>query len=205
MRRRLAILLAAALAASTFAVLAPTRPAVADTDACAGTGTAIVGAPGLLYPGVGNSVTTTGTTTNSTVQLARKLPFSFAFHSPPQGTCSFKAGLFATGLVSGWCGHSWGTGVTDNGHRFAWVQAGPSWVITGELDGLIQAVPDVLAGESCATGALGFVIAGAVELRHCAASKTKSETLTPDIPDELALNVHVTTNNDQHMWHKACV
>ena len=133
-------------------------PASADVDVCAGTGTATLNQP-LTYPGIGGPVTT---------------GFSFGFTA---GTCVFKAGLSATGTVSGWCGLSSGQGETNSGHRFVWQGVGGELVLVGEVNGVVNAIPDALQGESCITGADRFLVQGAVEKSHCVGgTKVKTNT-----------------------------
>ncbi len=159
MKRRIALLLAASAVATTFALGAGAAPASADTDLCAGTGSANLSAS-LFYPG-GAPVTAS---------------FSFGF---TVGACHAKPeGLFAAGTVTGWCGLSVGAGATHNGHRFHWLGVGGELILTGEVTGVVNAVPNALANQFCSTGANSFLVQGAVAKTHCA-NKTKSNT---DIP-----------------------
>ncbi|HEX2039387.1 MAG TPA: hypothetical protein VHF47_06600 [Acidimicrobiales bacterium] len=214
MRRRLAALLSAALAASTLAILGSGDPAVAN-NVCAGTGTAAIATPGLFYPGVGTTTSTAlpGSASLTLHALPKLLPFSFA----PGATGACVTGAFdvaANGFVSGWCGHSWGTGITTTGYRFSWVSVGGSLVVTGGLFGTVKAVPDALSGQSCATGALGFIIAGAVGFIHCNILKNKLDTLAFSFPDPFfqtlttvaGTSFHLTVaGGNYHVWHKLCI
>ncbi|HEX2040006.1 MAG TPA: hypothetical protein VHF47_09790 [Acidimicrobiales bacterium] len=219
-RRRLAALLATALTASTLAVLATAQPAAA-TQVCAGAGTAVVGSPGLFYPGAATVTFGTGTHTTTTTIAhiwPKLLVFAFSF-AGGIGTCApnVTKGLSAAGQVAGWCGHSWGTGITNNGFRFAWVSAGSMLLITGGLVGVINAVPNALAGESCTSGALNFLVTGAVVKVHCTFAKTKTDTLiifprqeflttTPYPPPFTGLlNTHlIIPEGNYHVWYKLC-
>ncbi|HVF74323.1 MAG TPA: hypothetical protein VM938_04690 [Acidimicrobiales bacterium] len=149
MKRRLALLLAAASIA-TVGMLAPTSPASADTDVCAGTGTATLGAPGLGYP---------------VVTPSRTVPFSFGFTA---GTCTpVKTSLSASGTVTGNCGLSTGSGSTTNGHSFSFTSTGTVLVLTGDLSGTVSAVPDATHSGSCTNGtATRFLITGEVVKTH---------------------------------------
>ena len=175
MTRRIAVFLSALLAAGTLAVLAP-QPAGA-IEVCAGQGTAFTGAP-LTYPGLSTSAQTT---------------FAFVFTIGacphiPSGT-TFKP-LTATGSVLGWCGLSSGAGITGNGDLFAWVGVGGLLIMTGHAGGLVHATPDILAGESCISGADAFIITVAVVLLNC------TTLLGPDI-DQLT---GLPNGDDFHIW-----
>ena len=212
MKRPLASLLATTLAAGTVAALAPASPASADTNVCAGTGTAFTSP--IFYP---VSLTPSGTTANATVLAPNTGSFFFLFTFGGVGACvpDLGKGLTATGTVSGWCGHSSGTGVTGQGHRFAWVEAGSLAVITGEVTGVAQVGPDpFVPGNSCFTGATQFLVNLAFVLSHCAVLKQKNLTavtipvpathlLTPPV---FGISAHVTTfPRTQHYWTKVCL
>jgi hypothetical protein len=89
-------------------------------------------------------------------------------------------GLFASGTVSGWCGLSSGHGSTHNGHRFAWLGVGGELVLTGELVGVVNAVPNVLGGQSCASqqGASQFLVQGGAVKVDCPTELVKSKAST---------------------------
>jgi len=181
MRRRIASLLGAALVLSALAVLSP-APASADTNVCAGQGIANV-APGLTYPVT--AVTTTAPSLDVRVRQPRTSGFAFNFTI---GTCAPDLGkaLNATGTLTGWCGHSSGQGVTSNGHAFSFVSAGSFLLITGEVTGIVNAIPDptLLPGNSCNsdTGAFRFLVTGAALLHHCVAVNTVTLQTVPIPP-----------------------
>jgi hypothetical protein len=157
--KRIAMLLSAATVATAVAMFAPASPVSADTDVCAGTGTAQLSG-GLVYPAIDPN--------------ARNVGFSFSFSA---GACVAKPeGLFASGTVSGWCGLSSGRGATHQGHRFAWLGVGGELVLTGEVVGVVNAVPNALAGQSCTTnpgGASQFLVQGAALKVHCTVKPVK--------------------------------
>jgi len=223
MRRRLGALLTAVLVGTILTALGPAQPAGADTEnVCAGIGAANIAAPGLFYPLVGTTTTTSGTGGGSLTLHALPKLLAFGFSTSGTFLCAPVADFTsAGGLVSGWCGHSWGDGTTNLGQRFNWVSAGTFLVVTGMLLGVVSATPDVLGGQSCATGALNFLVAGAVgTIRHCNIAKNKLATLLFSFPDPL-LGLHTlttaTTNGtdtsfhltvaggNYHIWHKLCV
>ena len=176
MKRRLASLLATTLAAATLAVLAPASPAHADTNVCTGQGVANTGP--LVYP-----VTTLPL---GTVTVTQPRVVGFAFNVA-FGTCApdLGKGLTATGIINGWCGHSSGQGVTGNGHRFTWIEAGSIALVTGEVTGVAHIIPDpTIAGNSCLTGATSFLVTFAIVLSHCTISKFKT-TITIPFPATL--------------------
>lgn len=159
MRRRFAAFLATLLAAGTLAVLAP-QPANA-IDICAGTGTASTDP--VFYPPF------TGTLTPGNARLTFRFTFTVGscVHLP---TAGMGKTINAGGTFSGWCGLSSGTGMTDNGALFAWVGLGSMLVLTGHLEGLVNATPDVVNQESCSptgTGALNFLVTGGAVLLNC--------------------------------------
>jgi hypothetical protein len=212
MKRKLAVLLAAMLAGATSMVLTPS-PAAA-TDVCAGTGTADV-TPGLLYPVTANS----GPQARLLIGDSTQHTFSFGFTT---GTCApnltkSTVSPFATGVLLGYCGHSFGFGTTWNGHSFAWVSVGGTLVITGHLIGVVNAVPNpTIAGNSCihvgttadlaTAGALTFIINGAVLLVHCS-SLTTVDQLTPLVTTGVLPSpaAHVTVDIGHHVWASVCV
>lgn len=155
MKRRIAMLLSATALAASVAVFAPTSPASATVDdVCAGEGLATLTGAAFTYPVVGH------------LKLA-SFQFNFAL-----GTCVTKLALNATGTVHGWCGFSVGEGVTGNGYYFQWQGVGGTLVLTGGVPGLlalrlygvVNVEPNPIAGESCVSGADGFLVIGAVAL-----------------------------------------
>ena len=175
MRRRLASLLAASLLGTALMMLAPASPANAVGVCVGAVGSATV-APGLTYP-----VTATPTGIRPAVQAGFGVVFPLG-----TGTCVNTVGptlkgLSATGTLSGWCGHSSGTGTTNTGEDFAYVSLGTLLVTTGELTGVVSAVPDTLAGHSCNSqnGAGGFIISGLAVKLTCMLGGLAGTTLPP--------------------------
>jgi hypothetical protein len=219
MRRRLAMLLSATLVAGIAAVLVPASPASAGVHVCGGVGTAEL-ATGLTYP---ETVTTAlpPHPVHSTVQQPRTTGFLFTLDV---GTCAnsnaptVKTTVDAVGVVSGWCGLSSGSGnlALGNNPRFAWVGVGGTLVLTGGVVGVVNAVPDTLAGSTCNSnaGATDFLVNGAVVASdHCTA-KTKTLTTTPVDPTLTTMLISpngtpvaaVSTHTGPwHVWTKACV
>lgn len=198
MKRHLASLLAAAVGTSVLAV-APVSPAAADTNVCAGHGTATTSGP-LVFPVTSSPLGTV------TVHQSRTVTFGF---STSLGTCAPDLGksLTATGQLSGWCGHSSGHGITGNAHRFAWVSAGTVLVLTGDVTGIAHAAPDVLTGQSCMTGATSFLVTFGVLLLHCPvdAFKTKQLVKPPTLTTSTTVGP-VSVNTGAMTTHvKLCV
>ena len=171
MRRRIAILASAVLAAvPALVTLGSSQPASA-TGVCAGTGTASLSV-GLVYPLSDTTVNTggpvPGLTTTVTVHGLRTANFGLTITT---GACSDGTSLSATGTLHGWCGHSAGTGVSGDGHLFGYTSAGSILVVTGGLVGVAHAAPDTVGGQSCngatSPGASVFIVAGAVAKVHC--------------------------------------
>ena len=157
MLRRIGTLAAAAFMGTALVAVIPASPASASTEVCVGQGTATTGA--LYYPGFPPV-----TTTPNTVGYAFTLD-GVGFCLPSLGTLS------AAGTLTGWCGHSTGTGTVDGHHNYSHVSAGSFLVVlpTGSVPGgtavgLVNAVPDATAGQSCITGATRFIVTGAVVL-----------------------------------------
>lgn len=130
------------------------------------------------------------------------------------GTTTSKT-LSAWGVVSGWCGLSSGVGVTADGFRFGWVGVGSILVVTGGIVGVVNAVPDTLAGETCNRnkndGALQFLLASAGLKMHCVAKqKTLTEVAVPNgalvtvntLPVQ-TVNIHL--DGTWHVTTKTCV
>jgi hypothetical protein len=219
MRRRLASLLAAVLAASTLGVLSSAQPAPA-ADVCFGAGGATIGGNGLFYPLVGTRTTTWGTGGGSVTfyPLPQLLPFIMSLSVA--GLCvSGAPPPEAGGLVSGWCGHSWGSGATSAGDRFALIGAGSFLLLTGGLTGLLNMTPNVPGGHNCTTGASEFLVSGGAVITDCNLFKQKLDELPlpgpiPDpVPHELTtvttiqdtgINLRIA-GGDYHVWHKLCL
>ncbi|HEX2039389.1 MAG TPA: hypothetical protein VHF47_06610 [Acidimicrobiales bacterium] len=214
MRRRLSALLTAALAASTLAVLGSAQPASA-ADVCAGAGLASISGAGLFYPGVGTTTTTSGTAGGSLTLYTLPRLESFAFDSSIAGACALGSpAVAAGGLVSGWCGHSWGSGATATGTPFSWVSAGSLLIISGGLTGVVNATPNVPAGASCATGALSFIVAGGVVVTNCGVVNNEAVNQLPvTTPDPIHTTSHTVggttasvtiAGGNYHVWHRVC-
>lgn len=229
MRRRIASLLAVGLLAAVIGVLVPSSPASGGVHVCGGAGTATTGA-GLLYP-VSAVPPVTGLLPplphpHIVVHQATNTTFGFEFsiagacantNPTPPGPGNVKLTVTANGVVSGWCGLSSGSGVLNLGAspRFAWIGIGGFLVLTGGLIGIVNAVPNVAAGESCNglphQGADNFIVTGAaIAFDHCA---LKSKGLTPvTVPTGglttvnllPAATVSIHSEGNWHIWTKVC-
>lgn len=155
MRRRLSAFLVTGSAAAIFVMFAADRPASAAW-VCTGEGTAATNSP-VFYPGL-------GPTPDNGFVFA--LEFGLCAHS---GTGTTGKTVTATGVFLGWCGLSSGLGTLGQGDLFAWIGVGGILVLTGHIAGVVDALPDLVNGESCITGADRFVIAGAILLPNCPA------------------------------------
>ena len=163
MQRRIGLFLASAMLA-TIAMFAPASPASAShTDVCAGQGNATLGA-GLGYP-------------VNTVHNLHPHSTTFSFTFGLVGACAVKVSLSATGTVTGFCGNSFGAGVTSNAHAFSFVSVGTVLVLSGQVTGVVSALPDPTHSGSCTNEtAVRFLITGAVTLRPC--NKVVTATVT---------------------------
>lgn len=199
MRQRLAALVSVlTLALGAFGA----APPAGSNEACAGQGIAVTGAP-LTYP-----VTATSAP-QVTVRQPRIATWGF---STTLGTCApdLAKALSATGLVSGWCGLSSGTGTTGNGIRFAWVGVGGVLAFTGGLVGVAQVTPNALANQSCHTGATSFLVAFATAKVGCGTTKSKGLVDSPvpvppylgPLPGDV---VWVHSDGSPHVWYKLCL
>ncbi|HEX2038789.1 MAG TPA: hypothetical protein VHF47_03540 [Acidimicrobiales bacterium] len=214
MRRRIGALWAAALCSSSLIILASPQPAAAS-ELCAGSSALEVGAPGLFHPGIGTTTTTSGTGGASVTVHALPKLLPFILVPSTVGICALGPfSVSAGGLVSGWCGHSWGAGVTNNGFRFTWVSVGRIVTYVGGVVGRAVIFENVLAGQSCFTGAKSFLTAGTIEFVHCSFFKNKLDTLVLSVPDPLfhtlvpvgSTSVHLTVaGGNYHVWHKLCI
>lgn len=152
MKRIIAAAFTAALATATLAIVA--SPASAHgTDVCAGSGRASVSAA-VYYPTSGPS--------------AAGATASFSFNVA--GGCvagHVSASVTLSAGVSGgaYCGNSNGVnGTVDGGHSFTYVSAGSVLVVSGNANGVVNAVPDASQGQSCVSGAVVFLVQGLVSL-----------------------------------------
>lgn len=190
MRRRLAMLSAVVLVSAGALGPGPTNPASA-TNVCAGLGTATV-TPGLLAPIVPLTGSLPSLNTSIWLLLDALETSAFVFGiGPTGGICTSGTAtqtITATGTVNGYCGHSAGSGVDDQGHVFGWVGVGTLLVITGELTGAVIANPNPTnPSTSCFNGhggATDFIVTGAVLRTNCAGSNTLTTLLTtvPVVP-----------------------
>lgn len=209
MRRRSISLLGALFLGATTVALVPAHPASA-TGVCIGVlGAATTSAP-MFYPVTAFS--SAGTLLAVTQRSSTTANFTVNFGIVGCVTPVQINGFSASGTVNGWCGHSSATGVTSDGFRFAWISAGTVLVATGGVTGVASVVPDLLAGESCLSGADGFIV-NAVGLKaHCALKSKGLTTLIVPIPPTNTLTgigtqgLHVTTQPvGIHYWTKLCV
>lgn len=146
MKRRIGLLLAAAVV-STVGILGAS-PAQAHTTVCAGNGTATLS--------TGFSIPTTWRTAN----------FSFSLNT---GACADGSSLSATGTVNGACGESSGYGITNSGHVFTFVSTGGTLYVTGQVTGQVTVIEDPNDANSCLNGnAIRFLITGSATLTHTA-------------------------------------
>jgi hypothetical protein len=179
MKRRMATLAALATLAGIMTVFVPSSPTQAAVHAvCAGTGNAHLSAP-LFYP---------VNPTTTTIPLSPRSA-NFTFHlnglaaacvTVPGATVT--GGPSATGTVHGWCGFSVGSGtVTGGGQAFSWIGIGSMLVVTGNATGVVNASPNLVAGDSCVSGADDFIITGVAVLTSCeTGTSVSSSTSTPD-------------------------
>jgi hypothetical protein len=186
--RRSVSLGAAGLFVAALTAFGPARPASAN-GACVNMAGVMVTAAPIFYPGFGPPTTTNwfaGWTVGTCAGYQTAFPSGLTLNS-----------LSMTGVLSGWCGLSSGSGVTSDGHAFSWIEVGHKMVFTGELSGLVLGyVPDILAGDSCfSPGADQFLIgwSGFVKT-HCAAPVQTKQTVP--VP---------TTWWSWNVWTRACV
>lgn len=157
MKRRIALLAGAAVLA-TVGMFAPASPASASAQGvCAGQGTANL-STGLGLPGVHPANTATF---NITFGVCVNVPNN-------------KTTLTATGTVTGWCGLSYGQGVTQDGHRFTFTSQGTVLVVTGEVTGVVIVEPAPGTTGSCLNKTANvFLVTGL-------GVKTHAPVVTPD-------------------------
>lgn len=171
LKRKVAMLAVVSAVSGVLMMFSPATPAQAVPvhDACVGAGSATLGSP-LGYP-LG--------TTAGTFSSAHSSNFTFHFNTA--SVCALGGpALSATGTVHGWCGLSTGTGVTSTGGTFMWVGLGGTLVVTGQIVGLVNAVPDTLAGSSCANhSASRFLVNGLGLQQSCSVVNTSVGTTVP--------------------------
>lgn len=146
MKRRIAILAVASLLGGAASML-QVSPASAANETCAGVGTATTGAAlGLEASGAVLVDTTFGFTLNV-------------------GACTVSASVTADGNVKGFCGDSTGSGTANGHHDFTFVGTGSVLVLSGGVEGAVNATPDTANGHSCVgNNASQFVISGEAQL-----------------------------------------
>jgi len=170
MKRRIAMLVSAVLAASTLAVLASSRAASANA-LCAGSGLFNL-SQGLVFP-LSDITVSPGVPTTVTIHGLRTATFSFVLGLT--GACLPGGTVDAFGTLHGWCGHSAGTGITSDGFHFGYISVGFILVITGGVTGVANTIPDTLAAQSCALtgpGASQFIVTGLAAKIHCSLLNT---------------------------------
>lgn len=171
--RRKAKLFTLAMLVTATTLGSPAETRATGNDACAGTGTMATYWP-YVYSWIDPQ--------------ARTGLFAFSW---TLGACVNRIGLSMTGSMSGWCDLGAGEGVTNEGHRFAFLNVGGNVVFTGEVDGAGSITPNAFNGESCVTGSDSFLVEYAFDERHCGTTKAKFQTTEP------------TTR--WTVWSKACI
>lgn len=142
MKRRIALLLTAAL----VSLIAPS-PASAHSDVCGGQGIARLGGGFGLPP--------------------EAATVDFTFQYGVLGVCASTTSLTAIGTVTGACGLSTGSGITNSGHTFSFTSQGTVLILTGQVTGSMSAVADPGAAGNCVDGnATRFLITGVATLTH---------------------------------------
>ena len=202
-RRAAAVFLAACTAAA--AVVTTPSPAAA-VAVCTGQGVLMTGTPIYHHVIVTGGVVVTAPVTT---YFAASITIGACAGVTTSPTLGITVGdpFTLTGTKSGWCGQSTGTGVTNRGSRFAWVEVGSKMIFTGELVGIVSGyVPDVLAGQSCVTGATRFLMGWSVFAEtHCLSKSKTSGTLplpsTSTTPVS-GVDVHTAPVN---YWGSLCV
>jgi hypothetical protein len=203
MRRRISILLAAALAGTTLMLFGPSQPANAVV-VCGGNGTVRVN-PGLLYPILGGI---TGAGKDHVVDiLIGNMNTPSAFQVSLGGACVHVrvpptvGPAQAAGTLLGYCGHSSGIG-TIGGQQFSYVSLGTFLVLTGHVVGVATAIPAPGTG-SCAhfepatplpSGATEFLVQGAGVGLNCSNALPAQDTLIR-ILDQVVLVVEPVTGS----------
>jgi hypothetical protein len=219
MRRRISVLLAAALAGTALVLLGPAPPSGAVV-VCTGQGTVNV-APGLLYPVLGGI---TGFIKDHVIDILigdNNTTHGFTFALSVAGACVHAAvpptvgPATGAGVLKGYCGHSSGTG-TIAGQQFSFVESGGVVLFTGHLVGEGHLMPTPGTG-SCAhfepvtslpSGAHDFVLTLAGAGLNCDNALPATDTLVRVIDQDVLvvepltrvslLGVHVHLG--LHVW-----
>jgi hypothetical protein len=201
MGRRLAVFVSTTLLIATLVVWAPASsasPAVCSVSGLLNTSS------GLYYPAAPQLIGS-----ELSVRGLRTVAFSFGLQI---GACLPAGTVTMSGTLSGYCGHSAGTGTTYEwpyrDHRFAFVNVGEKFVFTGGLTGVVSVFPDVLlAGNSCLRdpGAHSFLAIGYLMVKtHCNVVDS-STTITPATLPPLNVGpIRTETQGVQAAGH-ACV
>ncbi|HEX7167593.1 MAG TPA: hypothetical protein VF230_11490 [Acidimicrobiales bacterium] len=170
MKRRLGVALVSVLAAALLPFTAAPASAFA-ADVCVGQGTAVTGAPVYYY--LFGPTVPAGASANFTLAIGGCLLDPGAHGNNVNG--AFDRGLvhvdptpFGLPVIGNYCGHSEGA-INASGHSARWISAASLLVIyspqvSAGAFGVVNAVPDALAGESCTTGARQFLVTGALIL-----------------------------------------
>jgi hypothetical protein len=96
------------------------------------------------------------------------------------GTTPTLGGPSATGIAHGWCGLSVGSGAVTGGGSFSWIGIGGVLVVTGEVNGVVYATPDLVSGDSCLTsGADDFIVTGAAARASCLTATSVPVSVLP--------------------------
>jgi hypothetical protein len=219
MRRRISVLLAAALAGTALVLLGPAPPSGAVV-VCTGQGIVTV-LPGLLFPVLGGF---TGARKDHVVDVLigdTNIHHGFSVHLGTTGACVHAAvpptvgPAQGAGTLKGYCGHSSGTG-TINGQLFSWIESGTVMLLTGHVVGGGNFAP-VLGTGSCAhfepvtplpSGATEFLLTLAGVGLNCTNALPPQETLIRVIDQDVlvvepltglsVLGVHVHLGI--HLW-----
>jgi hypothetical protein len=186
------VLMFALLSLAWFATpILPMAPADALVHGtCAGLGQAHLSSP------FGSPVGTTPNTFSSVHSANFTFHFTTAancllIHTPTPSSVSVTGGLSASGVVHGWCGLVVGNGITSFGNSFYMLGVGGVLVFTGGVSGVVAAVPNVIAGDSCLDHtADDFILTGAVALHSCTVTTSVHFSDSIWLPPHNHLSVH---------------
>jgi hypothetical protein len=189
-------MLAAVAAVAGMSSLFSQAPAQAGVHAvAAGLGNATLSTT-LFYP---------VNSTNASAPLSispKSATFTFHFSTGatvavPGGTVS--GGISATGSVHGWCGLSVGSGTVSGGGPFSWIGIGGTLIVTGQVNGAVNAAPNALLGDSCATvGANDFIVNGGGIATSCATVNSSVTVSTPTGSIGNLVHVHSSIHGKGH-------
>lgn len=133
------------LAIGALVSFAAPTPAQAHTDSCTGQFTITTGG-GLGLPSTNNSV-------------------SFTI-SMTLGVCTSGASFSAAGTFTGACLVGSGAGITNTGHNFVMQLGGTTAAFTGQVNGVLDILPDPTAGSCTNQTATRFLATGTLLLSH---------------------------------------